>query len=178
MSQNLVESLCEAGDVQGTLVKHRENDIIYKPVAAKRLLVIAVALYRWFRTQQSGVKMLGLILPSAMNISGDNLQDLTGLRLNAAGDLLTQDDGADLMEETDAGGEGSEDIDEQDDDDNGEGEQGGGGGAAGGGGGAGGGAVDPETENDDMLVDGTEDNILEDSDVDEADNQMMIHSMS
>ncbi len=163
MPASLVDSLCEWADVQSLLLRTTEADVSFKPAMARQMLVAAIALYRWFRAHQSAVKRLSLILPAAGNTSVDDL--LTAERLNAAqsGGRLTSGMGteeADLMEETDAGGEAS------DNDDDGDAAAGAGGPHY---------QADPDTENDEAANGGGGgagplDDLLDDSDAE--DNNM------
>jgi hypothetical protein len=113
MSVELLDMLCEWAEVQGILPRHQDADLVFKPAMARQMLGAAIALYRWYRHHQSATKKLNLVLPVAATV--DEVDGLTALRLSEndlSGLAQDGDDGdGDLMEETDAGGEGSEDND-------------------------------------------------------------------
>eukprot|EP01034_Spumella_vulgaris_P029784 gene29784-36880_t len=113
MTPELLDSLCQWAEVQGMLPRCQEADVVFKPSMARQMLVVVITLYRWYRQNQSATKKLNLVLPSSA--TSDEVDGLTALRLSEndlSGLVADGEDGdGDLMEETDAGGEGSEDND-------------------------------------------------------------------
>lgn len=92
------------------LTRHTEDDVVFKPSMARQMLAASISLYKWYRNRQSAVKSLGLVLPTPLDVLADGVDGLTSLRLTSTalpdGDV---DDGeGTLMEETDAGGEASD----------------------------------------------------------------------
>lgn len=113
MGEELVDGLCVWADVQGLARRANEQQVAFKSALARQMLSVAIQLYRWYRGHQSTVKRLGLVLTGA----GDSVMEIaSGLDSQRLGssrpDKLPEEEDGDLMEETDAGGEGSDNEEE------------------------------------------------------------------
>lgn len=61
MPPALLDSLCSWADVQSLLSRSNASEVIFKWPIARRMLAVAVELFKWHKQRISATKWLGLI---------------------------------------------------------------------------------------------------------------------
>lgn len=66
MSAELLDSLCSWADVQSLLNRSNVSEVSFKWPLARRMLAVAVELYKWHKHRVSAVRWLDLTTPQAL----------------------------------------------------------------------------------------------------------------
>ena len=130
MPDSVLDMIMMYADTQGMLINTTDQEVVFKPHFARKMLVAVADLYRWYRLQGNALRLLQLRAYTPPYIVYNNAggQPSRAFHTNSANSanrsrsghantMGAEEDEGDMMETTDAAGEeGEEGIEEVEED--------------------------------------------------------------